>query len=76
MFSWIWHIGIMLGILSICVTLVILVPDIREIFGFVGATASSMLMFILPSVFYLKIMEGKKIIIIIIIIILIIIIII
>ncbi len=58
-FSWPWHIGIMLGLIGTCVILVILVPDIREIFGFVGATSSSMLLFILPSSCYLKIMDGS-----------------
>ena len=57
-FSWPWHIGIMLGLIGLCVVMVILVPDIRDIFGFVGATSSSMLLFILPSMFYLKLMDG------------------
>jgi len=35
-------------------TLVIFVPSIREVFGIIGATASTMLVFVLPSVFYLK----------------------
>ena len=58
-FSWPWHIGMMFVILGTCVVLVILVPDIREIFGYVGATSSSMLLFILPSLFYLKLMDGS-----------------
>ena len=57
-FSWPWHIGIMLCLIGTCVILVIMVPDIREIFGFVGATSSSMLLFLLPSLFYLKLMDG------------------
>jgi len=57
-FSWPWHIGIMACLIGTCVILVILVPDIRDIFGFVGASSSSMLLFILPSLFYLKIMDG------------------
>ena len=50
-----WHIGIMACLIGTCVILVILVPDIRDIFGFVGASSSSMLLFILPSMFYLKV---------------------
>jgi len=49
----------MVVILGICVILVILVPDIREIFGYVGTSSSSMLLFILPSMFYLKLMDGS-----------------
>lgn len=39
--------------------LLILVPDIREIFAYFGATSASMIMFILPAVFYLKLMDGS-----------------
>lgn len=35
-FAWKRHIGIMCCLLTLCVTLVIAVPDIKEIFGFVG----------------------------------------
>ena len=35
-FAWKRHLGIMVALLSLCVTLVIMVPDIKEIFGFVG----------------------------------------
>jgi hypothetical protein len=35
-FAWTRHLGIMAALLALCVTLVINVPDIREIFGFVG----------------------------------------
>lgn len=54
-FAWKRHLGIMVALLSLCVTLVIMVPDIKEIFGFVGASASGALMMILPPLFYLKI---------------------
>jgi len=54
-FAWKRHIGIMCCLLTLCVTLVIAVPDIKEIFGFVGASASGALMMILPPLFYLKI---------------------
>ena len=58
-FSWVWHIGTMMAIVGVCVVLVIMVPDIRDIFGYVGATSSSMLLFILPALFYLKLMDGS-----------------
>ena len=35
-FAWKRHLGIMICLLTLCVTLVIAVPDIKEIFGFVG----------------------------------------
>jgi len=54
-FAWKRHLGIMACLLALCLTLVINVPDIKEIFGFVGASASGALMMILPPLFYLKI---------------------
>ena len=48
----------MLGLIGTCFFLVVVVPDIRDIFGLVGATSSSMLVFILPSLFYVKLSEG------------------
>jgi len=54
-FAWKRHLGIMACLLTLCLTLVINVPDIKEIFGFVGASASGALMMILPPLFYLKI---------------------
>ena len=57
-FSWAWHIAVMLGLIGTCFFLVVVVPDIRDIFGLVGATSSSMLVFILPSLFYVKLSEG------------------
>jgi len=58
-FSWVKHIAVMVGLIGTCVLLVIYVPDIRDIFGFVGATSSGCLIFILPSLFYLKTKEGS-----------------
>merc|ERR1719361_795398 len=49
----------MLCLIGTCVLLVIYVPDIRDIFGFVGATSSGCLIFILPSLFYLKLADGS-----------------
>uniref|UniRef100_H2YM24 Amino acid transporter transmembrane domain-containing protein n=1 Tax=Ciona savignyi TaxID=51511 RepID=H2YM24_CIOSA len=54
-FSWKIHLGIMTFLLSLINVLVIFVPSIREVFGIIGATASTMLVFILPCVFFLKI---------------------
>jgi len=53
-FTWAKHLGIMGFLLTFINILVIFVPSIREVFGIIGATASTMLVFILPSVFYLK----------------------
>ena len=58
-FSWVKHIAVMVCLIGTCVVLVISVPDIRDIFGFVGATSSGCLIFILPSLFYLKTKEGS-----------------
>ncbi|XP_002120192.2 putative sodium-coupled neutral amino acid transporter 6 isoform X2 [Ciona intestinalis] len=58
-FSWIRHIVIMLIILTTTNILVIFVPTIREVFGFAGATCASMLVIILPSLFYLRIGPGR-----------------
>ena len=57
-FSWVKHIAVMVCLIGTCVILVISVPDIRDIFGFVGASSSGCLIFILPSLFYLKTKEG------------------
>lgn len=39
--------------------LVIFVPTIREVFGFIGATSASMLVIILPSLFYIRLGEDS-----------------
>ena len=58
-FSWVKHIAVMVGLIGTCVLLVIYVPDIRNILGFVGATSFGCLIFILPSLFYLKTKERS-----------------
>lgn len=61
-FSWIRHIIITLFLLAGTNILVIFVPNIKDIFSFFGASAASMLIFILPSAFYIKLVkkESKK----------------
>ncbi|XP_029472285.1 sodium-coupled neutral amino acid transporter 2 [Rhinatrema bivittatum] len=60
-FSWIRHIIITIVVLGFTIILVIFVPTIRDIFGFIGASAAAMLIFILPSAFYIKIVKKESI---------------
>ncbi|XP_039096710.1 probable sodium-coupled neutral amino acid transporter 6 isoform X4 [Hyaena hyaena] len=53
-FSWIRHSLITLALNVIIVLLAIYVPDIRNVFGVVGASTSTCLIFVFPGVFYLK----------------------
>ncbi|XP_053498182.1 sodium-coupled neutral amino acid transporter 4 [Ictalurus furcatus] len=57
-FSWIRHILIAACILAFNNILVICVPTIRDIFGFIGASAATMLIFILPAAFYLRLVKS------------------
>jgi len=43
------------GILALLVLLVIFVPNIREVFGLVGATAATFLVIVMPSAFYYQV---------------------
>ncbi|KAG5845406.1 sodium-coupled neutral amino acid transporter 4 isoform X2 [Anguilla anguilla] len=56
-FSWIRHILIAAAILVFNNLLVIFVPSIRDIFGFIGSSAATMLIFILPAAFYLRLVD-------------------
>uniref|UniRef100_A0A3Q2EAM2 Sodium-coupled neutral amino acid symporter 2 n=1 Tax=Cyprinodon variegatus TaxID=28743 RepID=A0A3Q2EAM2_CYPVA len=58
--SWIQHIIITVALLAGTNTVVIFVPSIRDIFGFIGASASVMLIFILPSAFYIKLVKKES----------------
>lgn len=58
-FSWIRHLLIAAVILALNNLLVIFVPTIRDIFGFIGASAATMLIFILPAAFYLRIVKKE-----------------
>ncbi|KAM4675389.1 sodium-coupled neutral amino acid symporter 2 isoform 1-T2 [Discoglossus pictus] len=59
-FSLIRHIIITVLILAFTNCLVIFVPTIRDIFGFIGASAAAMLVFILPSAFYIKLVKKES----------------
>ncbi|XP_032445446.1 sodium-coupled neutral amino acid transporter 2-like isoform X4 [Xiphophorus hellerii] len=58
-FSWIRHVIITLSLLAGTTILVTFVPSIRDIFGFIGASAAAMLIFILPSAFYLRLVKKE-----------------
>nr|XP_058938073.1 sodium-coupled neutral amino acid symporter 2 isoform X2 [Kogia breviceps] len=58
-FSWWRHSIITMSILAFTNLLVIFVPTIRDIFGFIGASAAAMLIFILPSAFYIKLVKKE-----------------
>ncbi|NXO09700.1 S38A4 protein, partial [Oriolus oriolus] len=58
-FSWIRHFLLAAVILAFNDLLVIFVPTIRDIFGFIGASSATMLIFILPGAFYLRIVERE-----------------
>ncbi|XP_040189062.1 probable sodium-coupled neutral amino acid transporter 6 [Rana temporaria] len=53
-FSYIRHILVTLLLNIIIVLLAIYVPDIRNVFGVVGSTTSTCLLFVFPGLFYLK----------------------
>ncbi|XP_056152319.1 probable sodium-coupled neutral amino acid transporter 6 [Lampris incognitus] len=53
-FSWVIHVLETLTLVGVVLLLAILVPDIRNVFGVVGSTTSTCLLFVFPAVFYLK----------------------
>uniref|UniRef100_A0A3B3RCS4 Solute carrier family 38 member 4 n=1 Tax=Paramormyrops kingsleyae TaxID=1676925 RepID=A0A3B3RCS4_9TELE len=57
-FSWVRHVLIAVAILAFNNLLVIFVPTIRDIFGFIGSSAATMLIFILPAAFYLRLVKS------------------
>ncbi|XP_042278180.1 sodium-coupled neutral amino acid transporter 2-like isoform X2 [Thunnus maccoyii] len=59
-FSWIRHTIITVILLAGINKLVIFVPAIRDIFGFLGTAAAAMLIFILPSSFYIKLVKKES----------------
>uniref|UniRef100_A0A8D0FZF9 Sodium-coupled neutral amino acid symporter 2 n=1 Tax=Strix occidentalis caurina TaxID=311401 RepID=A0A8D0FZF9_STROC len=58
-FRWWRHCSITVALLAFTNVLVIFVPTIRDIFGFIGASAAAMLIFILPSAFYIKLVKKE-----------------
>ncbi|XP_071379508.1 sodium-coupled neutral amino acid transporter 5b [Centroberyx affinis] len=59
-FHWVRHIVIALCLLFAVNLLVILVPNIRDIFGIIGATTAPSLIFILPGLFYIRIVPKDQ----------------
>ncbi|XP_047404969.1 sodium-coupled neutral amino acid transporter 4 [Sciurus carolinensis] len=59
-FSWIRHFLIAAMIIALNNVLVILVPTIKYIFGFIGASSATMLIFILPAAFYLRLVKKES----------------
>ncbi|XP_075065187.1 sodium-coupled neutral amino acid transporter 4 [Mixophyes fleayi] len=58
-FNLLRHFLIAFVLLALNNTLVIFVPTIKDIFGFIGASAATMLIFILPAAFYLRIVKKE-----------------
>ncbi|XP_072193782.1 solute carrier family 38 member 6 isoform X2 [Excalfactoria chinensis] len=52
--SWICHILVTLVLNAIIVLFAMYVPDIKNVFGVVGSTTSTCLLFVYPGLFYLK----------------------
>ncbi|KAM8934569.1 sodium-coupled neutral amino acid transporter 5 [Pelodytes ibericus] len=59
-FRWWRHILIAVCLLVLVNILVIFVPNIKDIFGVIGATSAPSLIFILPSIFYIRIVPNEK----------------
>ncbi|XP_061591572.1 sodium-coupled neutral amino acid transporter 3-like isoform X2 [Cololabis saira] len=58
-FHWLRHVLIALCLLFAVNVFVILVPNIRDIFGITGATTAPTLIFILPGLFYIRIIPTS-----------------
>ncbi|XP_037127705.1 sodium-coupled neutral amino acid transporter 3-like [Syngnathus acus] len=59
-FHWGRHIAIAMFLLILVNLLVIFVPSIRDIFGLIGATSAPSLIFILPGIFYIRIVPAEQ----------------
>ncbi|KAJ8288968.1 hypothetical protein COCON_G00016270 [Conger conger] len=57
-FSWVNHVAVTIVLLAVVLLLAIYVPDIRNVFGVVGSTTSTCLLFVYPGLFYLRISED------------------
>ncbi|XP_056429962.1 sodium-coupled neutral amino acid symporter 1 [Hyla sarda] len=53
------HLLVTVILLIVIDMLVIFIPTMKDIFGAIGATSANMLIFILPSILYLKITSGN-----------------
>ncbi|XP_068132696.1 sodium-coupled neutral amino acid transporter 4 [Hyperolius riggenbachi] len=58
-FNLLRHFLIAFVLLAFNNTLVIFVPTIKDIFGFIGASSATMLIFILPAAFYLRLVKKE-----------------
>ncbi|XP_031701681.1 sodium-coupled neutral amino acid transporter 3-like [Anarrhichthys ocellatus] len=59
-FNWFIHIGIAFCLIFVVNVLVIFVPSIHDIFGVIGATTAPCLIFILPGIFYIRIVPEDQ----------------
>ncbi|XP_035015550.2 sodium-coupled neutral amino acid transporter 3-like [Hippoglossus stenolepis] len=59
-FHWARHAGIAFCLIFLVNLLVIFVPSIRDIFGIIGATSAPTLIFILPGIFYVRIVPEEQ----------------
>ncbi|XP_036068718.1 sodium-coupled neutral amino acid transporter 3 [Oryzias melastigma] len=59
-FHWARHIGIAFALVFLVNLLVIFVPSMKDIFGLIGATSAPSLIFILPAIFYIRIVPEEQ----------------
>uniref|UniRef100_A0A1A7XT60 Solute carrier family 38, member 5a n=2 Tax=Iconisemion striatum TaxID=60296 RepID=A0A1A7XT60_9TELE len=59
-FHWARHILIALSVVFSVNLLVVFVPSIKDIFGVIGATSAPSLIFILPAIFYIRIVPEEQ----------------
>ncbi|KAJ8341307.1 hypothetical protein SKAU_G00335980 [Synaphobranchus kaupii] len=57
-FSWIHHVVVTIFLLTVVQLLAVYVPDIRNVFGVVGSTTSTCLLFVYPGLFYLRLSDD------------------
>lgn len=57
--SWGIFYSITFGYIGVVLLLALFIPNIKVVFGLVGSTTSVTLMFLLPGIFYLKLIPGK-----------------
>lgn len=57
--SWVQHFALIFSVIALQVTIAIFVEDVSLVFGIVGATCSTTISFILPSIFYLNIIPKR-----------------